>query len=134
MTRAHQMLETYPRDVNVDLGLLARAIEALEDCAYTCTQCADSCLAEPNIARLAKCIRLTLDCADVCVATRRVISRRTEYDANVTRVLLEACIAACRSCGEECERHAQHMAQCRVCAESCRQCDETCRELLAAVS
>ena len=134
MTRAHQMLEAYPREVDLDAGLLARTIEALEDCGTTCTQCADSCLSEDDIARLAKCIRLNLDCADVCVATGRVISRQTERDANVTRLLLEACIAACRSCGEECERHAQHMAHCRVCAESCRQCEEACRELLAAMS
>ena len=134
MTRARQMLEAYPKELNVDAGLLARTIEVLEDCANTCTQCADSCLSERDITPLAKCIRLNLDCADVCVATARVTSRQTAYDANVTRPLLEACIAACRSCGDECERHAEHMAHCRVCAESCRQCEAACSELLAAMT
>lgn len=110
MTRATQMLETHPKELNVDAGLRARRIEVLEDCANTCTQCTDSCLSERDIALLAKCIRLNLDCGDVCVATGWVTSRQTEYDANVTRALLEACIAACHSCGGECDRHAEHMA------------------------
>lgn len=135
MTKVREMLDTYPRDFNVDAGLLARAIEALVECANTCTQCADACLSEPNLsAELAKCIRLDLDCADVCTSTGRVLSRQTEYDANVTRPLLEACIAACRSCGDECEAHGEHMSHCALCAESCRRCESVCRELLAAIS
>ena len=40
-----------------------------------------------------------------------------EYDANVTRALLEACRTACRACGDECEHHADHHEHCRLCAE-----------------
>ena len=83
---------------------------------------------------MVKCIRLNLDCADVCTTTSRVVSRQTEYDANVTRAQLEACIAACKSCGDECEGHGEHMAHCRVCAESCRRCEQACRDLLAAMA
>ena len=85
MAKVQEMLETYPRSFNVDADLLARTIEALVECANTCTQCADACLSESDVANLAKCIRLNLDCADVCVATSRVASRQTEYDANLTR-------------------------------------------------
>ena len=134
MAQAQAMLDTYPRTFNVDATLLARTIEALVECANTCTQCADACLSEEDVAAQVKCIRLNLDCADICAATSRVVSRQTEYDANVTRPQLQACIAACKSCGDECERHAEHMAHCRVCAESCRRCEEACRELLAAMS
>lgn len=81
-------------------GLVAEGDQRIGS-GFECTQCADSCLSEQDIAALAKCIRLNLDCADVCVATGRVLSRQTEYDANVTWSLVEACIAACRSCGEE---------------------------------
>jgi len=134
MAKAQEMLETYPRAFNVDAGVLAATIEALTECANTCTQCADACLSEQDVAALVKCIRLNLDCADVCTATSRVVSRQTEYDANVTRAQLEACIAACTSCGDECERHGEHMAHCRVCAESCRRCERACRDLLAAMA
>lgn len=133
MANAQEMLDTYPRSFNVDGALLARAIDALVECANTCTQCADACLSEQDVASMVKCIRLNLDCADVCTATSRVVSRQTEYDANVTRALLEACIAACKSCGDECEGHGQHMAHCRICAESCRRCEAACKELLTAM-
>ncbi len=133
MAKAKEMLDTYPRTFNMDADVLARAIDALIECAITCTQCADSCLSEENVAALAKCIRLNLNCADVCAATSRVVSRQTEYDANLTRAQLEACIAACKSCGDECDRHTQHMDHCRVCAERCRCCEQSCRELLAAI-
>lgn len=132
--KAHEMLEAYPRSFNVDASQLARTIEALVECANTCTQCADACLSEQDVASLAKCIRLNLDCADVCTATSRVVSRQTEYDANVTRTQLEACIAVCKSCGDECERHAERMAHCRICAESCRRGEEACRELLSVIA
>lgn len=132
MARAKEMLDTYPRTFNVDGDVLSGAIDALVECANTCTQCADACLSEGD-ATLAKCIRLNLDCADVCTTTSRVVSRQTEYDANVTRPLVEACISACKGCGDECDRHGEHMAHCRVCAESCRRCEQACRELLSAM-
>lgn len=133
MAKAKEMLDTYPRTFNVDADMLARTIEALVECANTCTQCADACLSEQDVSSLVKCIRLNLDCADVCSTTSRVVSRQTEYDANLTRAQLEACIAACKTCGDECDAHAPKMAHCQVCAESCRRCEQACRELLAAM-
>lgn len=134
MAKAKEMLDTYPRTFNLDADLLARTIEALTECANTCTQCADACLAEAGLSpELAKCIRLNLDCADVCATTSRVVSRQTEYDANVTGPLVQACAAVCKSCGDECDAHAEHMAHCRQCADSCRRCEQACRELLAAI-
>jgi hypothetical protein len=88
MTHARQMLDTYPRSFNVDAQPLAAGIEACFDCAQTCTACADACLSEENVAELAKCIRRCLDCAEVCAATGKVLSRQTEYDANLTKTLL----------------------------------------------
>ena len=73
-----------------------------------------------------KCIRLCLDCADICTATAAVTSRQTAYDANVTRPLLEACVVSCKICGDECERHAGHHEHCRVCEQACRRCEQAC--------
>lgn len=134
MAVAKQMLDNYPRTFNVDAGLLAGAIEAIVECANTCTQCADACLAEEDAASMVKCARLNLDCADVCTATTRVISRQTEYDANLSRAQLQACLEACRVCGDECGRHAENMEHCRICAESCRRAESAARQLLDAMS
>jgi hypothetical protein len=93
------MLETYPRDFNVDADVLARCIDACYHCAQACTACADDCLSEQQVAEVVKCIRLNQDCADVCATAGRVINRQTKYDANVTRSILEAC----GSCEQACD-------------------------------
>jgi hypothetical protein len=132
MSYARQMLDTYPVAVTVDADLLAATIDAVSDCAQACTAGTDADLSEQNLAEMVKCIRLCLDCTDVCIATGGVISRLAEYDPSVTRPLLESCVAVCTSCGDECERHA-HMPHCQVCAEACRRCERACRELLSAL-
>lgn len=135
MSSAAQMLKTYPRSFNLDADLLAQATDALLECAQACTACADACLAEDDVAALVKCIRTNLDCADICDATMRVVSRQTEYDANVTRAQLQACAQACKSCGDECQQHAQHgMEHCRVCADACRRCGDACHRLIDAIA
>ena len=132
MSYARQMLDTYSRTFNIDAGLLVAAIDALSDCVQACNADNAADLGEQNVTEMVKCIRLCLDCADICTATMGVTSRQTDYDANVTRPLLEACVAICRSCGDECERHARMHEHCRVCAEACRRCEQACRDLLDA--
>ncbi|WP_239163511.1 four-helix bundle copper-binding protein [Paractinoplanes rishiriensis] len=127
------MLETYPKSINLDRQKLAAAIDALIACGGACTACADACLSEDTVGELTKCIRTNLDCADVCAATARVLSRHTGYDANLSRALLEACVTACKSCGDECGRHAGHHEHCRICADACRSCEQACRDLLTAM-
>ena len=133
MTYAKQMLDSYPGVVNVDADLLAATIDALNDCAQACSADADADLSEHHLPELVKCIRLCLDCADVCAATVNVASRQTAFDPNVIKPLLEACAVTCKICGDECERHAQIHEHCRVCLEACRRCEQACRELLAAM-
>jgi hypothetical protein len=132
--RTSDMLATYPKDLGgVDRDKLAACIEACFECAQVCTACADACLSEDMVGELTKCIRTDLDCADICETTGRVLSRHTGYDANLTRALLEACATACKSCGDECERHAGMHEHCRICAEVCRQCEQACRDLVTAL-
>lgn len=134
MSYTRTMTEQYPRDYNVDTDKLVAVIEATYDCAQTCTACADACLSESDPGKLIKCIRLNADCADISATTGRVLSRQTEYDANVTRAMLQACIQACRSCAEECGRHAEMgMEHCRTCAEACRACETACEDFLATI-
>ena len=130
MTYARQMLDTYPRAWTIDADVLAAAIDALSDCTQACHADNAADLSEQNVTEMVTCIRLCLNCVDVCTATAGVVSRQAEYDANVARPLLEACVAICKSCGDECERHTKHYEHCRVCAEACRRCEQACRELL----
>jgi hypothetical protein len=112
---------------------LIDAIDAAYECAQSCTSCADACLAEEMVAQLRQCIRLNLDCADVCDVMARVGSRRTGSNEEVILKMLDACISACRLCGEECARHASHHEHCRVCAEVCRRCERACQAAVRSI-
>jgi hypothetical protein len=82
------------------------------------------------VVDLRRCIRLNLDCAEICAATGAVLSRQTMPDTSLIRAQLAACAEACRVCAEECERHAEMHEHCRVCAECCRRCEKACRALV----
>lgn len=109
---------------------LNRAISTLLGCVETCNACAAACLRESNVDEMRNCIATDLDCAAVCATTVGVLAR---FDGKLradTRKLLEACIAACKTCGDECASHASHHDHCRICADACRQCEDACRNLL----
>jgi hypothetical protein len=128
------MLATHPHPSALDRAALRDCLAACHECAATCTACADACLSEDQVQMLRRCIRLNLDCADICAATGSVLARQTQPDLALLRAQLQACATACRSCGDECSRHAQHHEHCRVCAESCRRCADACDRLLKAVA
>ena len=130
MTYARQMLDSYPGVLKVDAAMLAATIDALHDCVQSCTADADADLSEHHLADLVKCIRLCLDCADVCATTLSVITRQTEFDSNAVAPLLAACATMCKISGDECERHAHLHEHCRLCAEASRRCEQACRQLL----
>lgn len=134
MTHVTSMFETHPNDPgNIDRQKLADCITACFECAQVCTACADACLAEERVAELTACVRTDLDCADICVTTGRALSRRTGYDATLTRAVLEACRTACEICADECASHAEMHAHCRICAEACRRCERACADLVSTL-
>ena len=128
-----EMLSAHPLKPAVDKSTLAAGIHAIDHCAQACTACADACLAEERRAELVRCIRLNLDCADICGATADVLSRQAGPDWGVVGRQLEACQAAAKSCAEECERHAGHHEHCRICATNCRECGEAAGRLRKAL-
>lgn len=133
MHTMQQIMESHPDAMGtIDARRLGECVEACFACAGACTACADACLGEEMVADLASCIRLNLDCADVCEATGRVLARHAGHDLKVTRSLLKACAAACRRCADECERHVA-MEHCRACAEACRACEAACLEFLTSL-
>lgn len=131
MTVALQMLGTNPGDTGYSPEALATCIDACFDCAQACTACADACLGEDMVADMGRCITADLNCADVCGAAGRVLSRQSAYSPELTTAVVEACRRACAICAEVCEGHAQ-MDHCKVCAEACRRCEAACGALLAA--
>jgi hypothetical protein len=62
-----------------------------------------------------------------------MLREATPYDASVTRLLLQACVAVCRGCGDECGWHARMYEHCRICEQACRRCEQARQELLEAM-
>ena len=130
---AEQMISTHPDVKGQTNDALIRSIEECYDCAQACNSCADACVVEDSVAQLRQCIRLNLDCADICLATASIGTRRTGSNEELLRSTLETCALACRLCGDECEKHADKHEHCRICAEVCRRCEEACDGALRTV-
>jgi hypothetical protein len=124
-----EMLETHPVRPEVDMLSLAECIEHCYECAQSCVICADACLGEDQLDMLIRCIRLNQDCADVCDATGRLLSRVTTANWSLLLSQLQTCADACKACGDECEKHADRHEHCRICAEACRRCEDACRRV-----
>ncbi|MHB9030946.1 MAG: four-helix bundle copper-binding protein [Candidatus Latescibacterota bacterium] len=133
MNQIKSILQSHPSEGWTDVDMLSRCIEACYDCAQACTSCADACLSENGVKELVKCIRLDLDCADICETTGRMMSRLSAVDLSLLQSQLETCIAACKVCGDECDKHAGRYDHCRVCAESCVSCANECTNILQSV-
>jgi hypothetical protein len=129
MTRLQDILAAHPHPAGSDGDIANACIEACNDCSAVCTVCADACLAEKDVQHQVQCIRLNLDCADICAITGRLMARAGHRDAPTLRLQLEACAQACRACADECARHAKHMKHCRVCAEACLHCEKACKDM-----
>jgi hypothetical protein len=134
MTLLEKMLRSRPAGDFPFSEDYAALLTLLERCATVCVTCADACLGEKEIAPLRRCIRLDLDCANVCTTTARVLVRQREASADLTHALLHTCSLACQLCADECGSHAEMHEHCRICSESCRECQEHCNRLLGETS
>lgn len=131
---ARKMAAAHPHAGRHADDALIRCIEECYACAQACTACADACLAEPDIGKLVQCIRIDLDCAEICATTGALATRRTGDNGAVVQRLLQVCAETCRRCAEECDRHAGHHEHCRICADACRRCREACQAAEASTS
>jgi hypothetical protein len=101
-------------------------IEQCYACADACDRCAIACLAEPNVKDMARCIRLDVDCAQMCRMAAGFMSRGSD----MVSMMCNACAEMCDACGAECGRF--QMAHCQECAAACSRCAEECRRMAAS--
>ncbi len=132
MSRLKRLLETHPHPAGSSGDAARECIDACSECAQACTICADACLSEKHVESLVKCIRLDLDCADVCRVTAQLLTRPSHRDAPALKAQLEACIQICKACADECAGHGS-MEHCRMCAQICRDCVLACERMAAAL-
>lgn len=133
MDRVRQLFQSHPAPAS-DAGEEAFAlVQAAAECTYACTTSADACLEAEDPAALRSCIRVNLDCAEICSVTAKLIARPGAQDPALLQAQLEACATACRSCADECEQHAGEHEHCRIGAESCRECATACDRMQEAL-
>lgn len=53
-TTTMPMLDTYPKEINLDRAKLAKTIDTLIACSEACTACADACLSGDMVGELTK--------------------------------------------------------------------------------
>lgn len=98
-------------------------LTALHNCVSECNHCITACLDEADLKMLSKCIKLDIDCAEICTLTAALIARGSEHGKH----MLKECAEVCNACAEECEKHAKMgMEHCKTCAEACRNCAKAC--------
>ena len=131
---SHKVIANANVQLATDAETLGNVIDTLFECAASCTACADACLAEDDPAKLRDCITLDNVCAEICTATARSLARITQGSYSVLKKQLEACIEACRTCGDECRSHGEMHAHCAACADACENAEQAARELLEAMS
>ncbi|HEV7897851.1 MAG TPA: four-helix bundle copper-binding protein [Planosporangium sp.] len=134
-TTVAQILDSHPgRFEGADREALSRCVEACGTCAQVCAACADACLSEPRADELVANVRSSLDCADLCTATSRVLSRDTGARVDLVVALLQACAVACRACRTACESASggagQERAHADACQLACARCADACEEML----
>ncbi|MGY8527166.1 four-helix bundle copper-binding protein [Paracidovorax citrulli] len=98
-------------------------IDACARCVQACQYCAASCLQEQDVQMMTECIRLDLDCADICQLAVNVMSRGSDCAKPVCAL----CAEICQRCGDECAKH--QMDHCQQCAQACHACAQACRQM-----
>lgn len=124
--RAHGPTQSRATPDGCPSDLLVRSIEHCQKCAQACTECANACLTAPVTQELSQCVRLNLNCADLCHAAAGVGSRCVDSGDEIMVRTLEICASACHACAEENERCGNSHEKCRVSALECRACYEAC--------
>ena len=120
--------------VNIRRDVLGECIEACSLCEFACVSCADSCLGQDTLEPVRQCIRLNLDCADVCALTSHLVARALAAEPKLVQAQLEICASLCGACGRECRRLSLAHDQLTICAHACNHCEMLCREAAAQVS
>lgn len=72
---------------------------------------------------MVRCIRLDLDCAQICRLAAAYMARDSEFAQAVCRL----CAEICQACGDECAKHS--MDHCQRCAQACHECAKECRRM-----
>jgi hypothetical protein len=70
-----------------------------------------------------------MNCADMCNTMMRSMLRMQGMTPAVMMAMLDACIAMCQMCMDECMQHADMSEVCKMCAQACKACMDACMQM-----
>jgi hypothetical protein len=120
--------------VDIRRDVLGETIEACALAEFACVTCADACLGETTLAPVRDCIRVNLDCADVCALTSHLVSRAYSAEPKLVQAQLEICASLCAACEAACRKLAHSLSHCQMCAQACGHCEALCREAVQRIA
>jgi hypothetical protein len=114
------------RDVHRDVPL--ECIQACMRCELACLASAEACLGDADLQDLGRCVRLSLDCAEICLATRTLVAEALLSAPRLVLAQLLVCARMCATCEAECGRLGPHSTQIGRAARACADCLTLCFE------
>ncbi|WP_433190372.1 four-helix bundle copper-binding protein [Actinoallomurus sp. CA-150999] len=133
MLPTRELIDSLSVHAALDTETLASVVDALSDCEEVVTACAAGMLGERDLDRMRSSVLHDLDCGDVVVATRRMLTRATGDDSALIAAQLEVCLMACLRSHDSCIRTAAAHEHCRLCAAATERAAEACRRALQAL-
>lgn len=102
-----------------------KLVETASDCVKTGQACIAHCFASfaAGDTSLAACARSVDQMMSVCGTLEKLAAAGSPQLSALSKVAL----AICDDCEKECQKHADHHATCKACAESCKACADACR-------
>lgn len=112
-----------------------KAYNEYQNCIDACLKsaslsnfCAAACTREQDIAMLAECIRLNMECAAVCYNAAQLMS----MGSHKIKEICSICAYMCEQCASECGKHSHE--HCQRCAQACYKCAEECRAMAVGMA
>lgn len=122
-----RMMDVMSDDTMSMPGMDAMDMELLQACLDACAACEQACTVCST--QMLSCAPACGNCADMCNTMMRSMLRMQGMTPAAMMALLDACIAMCQACEDECREHAAHSVVCEMCAQSCRACADACMAL-----
>ena len=120
-----------PSATGADMATMQECIEACQACSMVATMCADACAGMDGLGR---CSSTCMNMADMATTMMQMMLRPMAHDMTVMRSMLEACVAMCRACIDECAMHADHHEPCRICMMACENMRDACESRMAKLA
>ncbi len=72
-------------------------LNSIYECQSACKYCFNACLEEERIDMMRRCIKRTVECAEICEHTASSLA----YTGDFTHEVLSICIKACEECAAD---------------------------------